>query len=168
MTMNKLLVLSVLTVLFAGKLEVNGQNRLFLIWEQDKTYQDYIRPNWEQFNIPTIISDQFDRIAYIWPTVLPNDVKPYFEANWMTKLIINGHGPLCDVYENNRGAFNAEGDTPSFLHCIPNGLRSMESPGNGGITVKQELISKPLLQNQKQQKRQLQSRKTHYLVRRFT
>jgi len=106
--------------------------RLFLIWEQDESYQKYIRPNWEQFNIPTIISDQFDCIAYIWPKVLPQDMKTYFEADWMTKNILKGHGALCDVYENNNGAFNAEGDTPSFLHNIPTGLRNMESPGFGG------------------------------------
>jgi len=71
-------------------------------------------------------------MAYIWPKVLPDTIKPYFEPEWMTQNILKGHGPLCDVYENNKGAFNAEGDTPAFLHCIPNGLRSMESPSFGG------------------------------------
>lgn len=112
--------------------KVAKKMRLFLIWEQDETYQNYIRPNWEKFNIPTIISDQFDCMAYIWSKVLPDDLKTYFEAKWMTENIVKGHGPLCDIYENNRGAFNAEGDTPSFLHNIPNGLRNMETPGNGG------------------------------------
>lgn len=112
--------------------EVAARMRLYLIWEQDQTYQEYIRPNWEHFNIPTIISDQFDCIAYIWPKVLPDDVKPFFEKDWMTGRIIKNHGPLCDVYPNKEGAFNAEGDTPAFLHCIPTGLRSMESPGYGG------------------------------------
>ncbi len=112
--------------------EVAGKMRLFLIWEQDESYQDYIRPNWEQFNIPTIISDQFDCMAYIWTKVLPAKVKTYFEPDWMGKNILQGRGPLCSVYENNQGAFNAEGDTPSFLYNIPTGLRSMESPGNGG------------------------------------
>lgn len=106
--------------------------RLFLIWEQDETYQNYIRPKWEHFNIPTIISDQFDCMAYIWPKVLPNDVQTYFESDWMTNNIIENHGALCSVYENNQEAFNAEGDTPAFLHSIPNGLRSMESPSYGG------------------------------------
>ncbi|MBT31926.1 MAG: hypothetical protein CMO01_19890 [Thalassobius sp.] len=112
--------------------EAAEKMRLFLIWEQDETYQNYIRPNWEEYNIPTIISDQFDCIAYIWPKVLPSDVKKYFEADWMTENILTGHGQLCDEYENNNGAFNAEGDTPAFLHSIPTGLRSMESPSNGG------------------------------------
>jgi len=112
--------------------EVAGKLRLFLIWEQDQSYQEYIRPNWERFNIPTIISDQFDCMAYIWPKVLPDTTKQYFEADWMTKYILDGHGPLCSAYEGNNGAFNAEGDTPAFLYSIPNGLRSMESPGWGG------------------------------------
>jgi len=112
--------------------KVAGRLRLFLIWEQDGTYQEYIRPNWEQFNIPTIISDQFDCMAYIWPKVLPEPIKKYFEADWMIKYILDGHGPLCTAYEGNNGAFNAEGDTPAFLYSIPNGLRSMESPGWGG------------------------------------
>ncbi len=112
--------------------EVAAKLRLFLIWEQDETYQNYIRLNWESYQIPTIIADQFDCMAYIWPKVLPEDVKTYFESDWMTKHIIKNHGLLCAAYENNNGAFNAEGDTPSFLHSIPNGLRSMESPNFGG------------------------------------
>ncbi len=112
--------------------QVAAKLRLYLIWEQDDSYQKYIRPNWEKYNIPTIIADQFDCMAYIWPKVLPEDVKKYFESDFVTKNIIQGHGPLCAAYENNHGAFNAEGDTPSFLYNIPTGLRSMESPDYGG------------------------------------
>lgn len=111
---------------------VAGKLRLFLIWEQDQSYQEYIRPNWERFNIPTIISDQFDCMAYIWAKVLPEATRKYFEADWMTSHILEGRGPLCAAYEANNGAFNAEGDTPAFLYSIPNGLRSMESPAWGG------------------------------------
>jgi len=112
--------------------EVAGRLRLFLIWEQDGTYQSYIRPNWERFNVPTIISDQFDCMAYIWSKVLPGQTKTYFEADWMQSHILTGRGPLCAAYEHKDGAFHAEGDTPAFLHAIPNGLRSVESPGWGG------------------------------------
>lgn len=112
--------------------EVAGKLRLFLIWEQDETYQSYIRPNWEHFNIPTINSDQFDCMAYIWPKVLPEKTKSYFQADWMQQHILKEHGPLCTAYEAKDGAFQAEGDTPAFLHAIPTGLRSVESPGWGG------------------------------------
>lgn len=71
-------------------------------------------------------------MAYIWPKVLPSEVKPYFEKAWMKTQILEGHGPLCDAYPNKQGAFNAEGDTPAFLHTIPTGLRNRESPAYGG------------------------------------
>lgn len=112
--------------------QVAAKMRLFLIWEQDKAYQEYIRPNWEHFQIPTIISDQFDCMAYIWNKVLPASVQPFFQKEWMTQHILQGHGALCDAYPHKKGAFNAEGDTPAFLHSIPTGLRNMENPGYGG------------------------------------
>lgn len=123
--------------------------RLYLIWEQDGTYQSYIRPNWERFQIPTIIADQFDCMAYIWPKVLPAETKAYFGAEWMGAHILNGRGPLCSAYEHKKGAFQAEGDTPAFLHAIPNGLRSLESPAWGGwggrfVRVRENVWMDPL------------------------
>lgn len=112
--------------------EVAGKIRFYLIWEQDDSYQKYIRGSWEKYNIPTIIADQFDCMAYIWPKVLPEEAKAYLEASFVKPMILTDKGPLCAVYTNNDGAYNAEGDTPSFLHCINNGLRNMESPGYGG------------------------------------
>jgi hypothetical protein len=44
--------------------EVAKKIRFYFIWEQDNTYQSYIRPRWGKFGIPTIISDQFIAIAY--------------------------------------------------------------------------------------------------------
>ena len=40
--------------------EVESELRLFIIWQQDDTYQEYIRPTWEPLGVFTIISDQFD------------------------------------------------------------------------------------------------------------
>lgn len=112
--------------------EVAAKLRLFLIWEQDGTYQVSIRPHWEELGVLTIISDQFDCLAYIWPKVLPERTKTFFNADWMGRNILRDHGPLCASYEHKDGAFHAEGDTPAFLHAVPNGLRSIESPGWGG------------------------------------
>ena len=111
---------------------VANKMRLFLIWEQDQTYQEYIRPHWEHLNVLTIISDQFDSMAYIWPKVLPAEIKPYFEAPWMQTHILQNHGPLAAAYEALNGAFHAEGDTPAFLHTIPTGLANLENPNWGG------------------------------------
>lgn len=125
---------------------VANKIRFFFIWEQDSTYQSYIRPNWGKYNIPTIICDQFWAIAYQWDEILPNDKQIYFKADWMKSNILENHGALCALYKAhahgshglsgdtdfNPGDFRSEGDSPSFLHVIPTGLRSTEAPEYGG------------------------------------
>jgi hypothetical protein len=126
--------------------EVAKKTRLFLIWEQDSTYQTYIRPHWGKYDIQTIISDQFWAIAYQWNKILPQDKQAYFQADWMKSNILQDHGALCSLYKAhvpgshglsgdtdfNAGDFRSEGDSPAFLHTIPTGLRNMESPDFGG------------------------------------
>ena len=124
--------------------EVAKKLRFFFIWEQDSTYQSYIRPHWGKYNITTIVSDQFEAIAYRWKQIQPEEMQVYFDAAWMKKNILENHGPLCSLYEahketserNNHqyyaGDFRSEGDSPAFLHTIVTGLRNMESPDRGG------------------------------------
>ncbi|TWT94009.1 hypothetical protein Pla108_37200 [Botrimarina colliarenosi] len=113
--------------------DVANKLRLFLIWEQDATYQDYIRPHWGKYEIPTIISDQFLALAYYWDTILPPEQRALFVGKWMNQHVLKDHGPLCALYKaKENGDFRSEGDSPAFLHTIPNGLRSLESPGWGG------------------------------------
>lgn len=120
--------------------EVAKKMRFFFIWEQDSTYQYYIRPHWGKYNILTIISDQFEAIAYRWKTAQPKEMHQYFEAAWMKKNILNDHGPLCSLYKAHRegdkdfneGDFRSEGDSPSFMHEIVTGLRNLEHPDWGG------------------------------------
>jgi len=50
----------------------------------------------------------------------------------MTANILEGHGPLCQMYEAKAGRFRSEGDSPAFLHVINTGLRSSEHPSFGG------------------------------------
>ena len=127
---------------------VANKLRFFFIWEQDSTYQSYIRPHWGKFNILTIICDQFWAIAYQWDKIIPNDKIDYFKVDWMKSNILEDHGPLCSLYkayeggDDNEGwragspkqkdSFRSEGDSPAFLHTIPTGLRNMESPAYGG------------------------------------
>ena len=106
---------------------------LFLIWEQDPTYQDYIRPHWGKYNIPTIISDQFIAIAYHWDKIIPPEKRAFFTGKWMNQNVLEGHGPLCKLYRaHGDGRFRSEGDSPAFMHNIVTGLRNMESPDWGG------------------------------------
>lgn len=125
---------------------VANKIRFFFIWEQDDTYQSYIRSNWGKYNILTIISDQFWAIAYQWNKILPEDKKAFFEAEWMNANILKDHGALCSLYKAhvpgsyglrgdtlfNAGDFRSEGDSPAFLHNIITGLRNLESPDYGG------------------------------------
>jgi hypothetical protein len=114
--------------------EVAKKIRLYLIWEQDNTYQSYIRPHWGKFEITTIISDQFIAIAYQnQRRAIPREMERYFSAEWMNQNILRDRGPLLALYEaHDDGRFRSEGDSPAFLHVIPTGLRSAESPDWGG------------------------------------
>ncbi|MCF7804068.1 MAG: DUF1593 domain-containing protein [Candidatus Marinimicrobia bacterium] len=114
--------------------EVANKIRFYFIWEQDSTYQSYIRPHWGQHNIPTIISDQFLAMAYDHQRrEIPEEKKHYYSAEWMNQHLLQDHGPLLNLYQaHDNGRFRSEGDTPAFLHVIPTGLRSAESPGWGG------------------------------------
>jgi len=121
---------------------VANKIRFFFIWEQDSTYQSYIRPHWGKYNILTIISDQFWAIAYQWNQVLPEDKQVYFRGDWMKSHILEDHGALCSLYKayeagNDRGFdegdFRSEGDSPSFMYEIVTGLRNgnLEHPDWG-------------------------------------
>jgi len=124
--------------------EVAAKCRFFFIWEQDATYQEYIRPHWGKYNIPTIISDQFEAVAYRWKQIQPKEMQAYYDAAWMKENILENHGPLCSIYQAHKktyernnyeyyeGDFQSEGDSPSFFHNIVTGLRNMESPDWGG------------------------------------
>lgn len=52
------------------------------------------------------------------------------ENPWLEKNIISGHGPLGACYP--RLKYIMEGDTPSFLGLVNNGLGWLESPSYGG------------------------------------
>ncbi|WP_372715460.1 nucleoside hydrolase-like domain-containing protein [Novipirellula sp.] len=114
--------------------------RFYFIWEQDETYQNYIRPHWGKYGIPTIISDQFIAIFYHWKKYIPTDQKTYLASSWMKSNILENHGLLCSLYKAHtgddkgfeEGDFRSEGDSPAFFYNIPNGLRSDESPDWGG------------------------------------
>ncbi|SHI58829.1 Protein of unknown function [Pseudozobellia thermophila] len=128
--------------------QVAKKIRFFFIWEQDPTYQTYIRPVWGKYNILTIICDQFWAMAYQWDKIMPESKIGYFKNEWMKSNILEDHGALCSLYKaykgdddnegwsagspKQKGSFRSEGDSPAFIHAIPTGLRSLESPSYGG------------------------------------
>ncbi|MCB0566419.1 MAG: DUF1593 domain-containing protein [Phaeodactylibacter sp.] len=120
--------------------EVANKIRFFFIWEQDSTYQAYIRPHWGKYNIQTIISDQFIAFFYHWKKYLPQEQQEFLTGAWMKQHVLENHGPLCSLYKAHEngdkgfeeGDFRSEGDSPAFFHTIETGLRNMESPDWGG------------------------------------
>ena len=112
--------------------EVTKKARLFLIAKQDNTLDEYIKPQWPGLQV--LLSDwhSFEAIAYGWGKTLAPEQKVYFGRKWMTPNILEDHGALNALYEHKEGRFRSEGDTPSYLHVINNGLRSDESPAYGG------------------------------------
>ena len=120
--------------------DVANKLRFFFIWEQDDTYQSYILPHWGKYNITTIISDQFEAIAYRWKDCQPAEMHPYYVGSWMKENLLENHGELCSLYKAHKdgdkgfedGDFRSEGDSPAFMHQINVGLRNLESPDWGG------------------------------------
>lgn len=65
-----------------------------------------------------------------------NDV---ISNDWLTKNIQQGHGPLGSQYPD--VAYGMEGDTPSWLNLIPNGLNEPEHPNWGSWGGRYELYT---------------------------
>jgi hypothetical protein len=140
--------------------EVAKKIRFYFIWEQDETYQNYIRPHWGKYDIETIISDQFIALFYHWKKYIPAEQQAFLKGSWMKANILENHGPLCSLYKAHaegdkgfgEGDFRSEGDSPAFIYNIPNGLRSDESPDWGGwggrfVKVRENTWLDPVLES---------------------
>ncbi|MBM3495142.1 MAG: DUF1593 domain-containing protein [Armatimonadetes bacterium] len=111
--------------------EVTRKARLYLIEEQDDTYRTYIAKRWP--DLLTISSRAFPAIAYGWRDLVDAEDHAYFDGAWMKRNILDGHGPLCAMYEAREdGSFISEGDSPAFMHLIDVGLASHMDPSYGG------------------------------------
>ena len=112
---------------------VASKVKMFLIWEQDDSFDKYIRPVWGKYNMLTVNSDQFNAFAYLAGRVQPQENQKYFQGDWIRENIIDGHGPLCALYHTGwGGGFLSEGDSPSYFHMMDVGLRNADHPEWGG------------------------------------
>lgn len=146
---------------------------LYIILDQDDTYTDYIAKNWPNLKILND-SSNFWRFAYAWQ-YNPDEVNTLLQGDWMHKNIQSNHGALLEKYalmgdgnylegelpEEQRGSseylennpeynkydFISEGDSPSFLYLINNGLRSLEDPSYGGWGGRFGTVSSTLWKN---------------------
>jgi hypothetical protein len=111
--------------------KVNQKAILYIILDQDPTLKEYVRPNWPKLQVLGSFR-QFAAIAYGWAGLIPMPQRAFFERPWLEGHITVDRGPLAGAYEPNNGAFRSEGDSPSFMHQIDVGLRSLENPSYGG------------------------------------
>jgi len=104
---------------------------IYIILDQDETFRKYIEPNWPKLQVLGSFR-QFGVLAYNWANSMPPAVRVFFERPWLEGNITLNRGPLAGAYEPNNGAFRSEGDSPSYMHQIEVGLRSLENPSYGG------------------------------------
>jgi hypothetical protein len=111
--------------------KVSQKAIVYIVLDQDDTFRKYIEPNWPKLQVLGSFR-QFGVLAYSWANNIPQPHRTLFERPWMEGYITLDRGPLAGAYEPNEGAFRSEGDSPSFMHQIEVGLRSLENPSYGG------------------------------------
>ena len=111
--------------------------RVYTISDQDDSGP------WIRQQLPSIFFIVTPGYNYAYATWLGMSF-PYPGANnevtsndWLARNIQQGHGPLGAAYPD--VAYGMEGDTPSFLNLIDNGLNDPEHPDYGGWGGRYEL-----------------------------
>ncbi len=105
--------------------------RLYCIWYQDGGGK------WIEENLPEIFiyesgaPDRDGAWRYVWDYMSvdyyfknrlsknPKELQKIMDKPWLNEHIKVGHGPLCAAYPQ---AYTSEGDTPSYMSLINNGL----------------------------------------------
>ena len=104
--------------------------RVYTISDQDDT-GPWIRKNFP--NIFYIVTPGYNYAKATWLGIsfpMPGSNTEVNSADWLAKNIQQSHGPLGAAYPD--VAYGMEGDTPSFLNLISNGLNDPEHPNFGG------------------------------------
>ena len=115
--------------------------RLYCIWYQDGGGK------WIEQNLPEIIiyesgaPDHDGGWRYVWDYMSVDyyfknrlsknskELQQIMDKPWLADHIKNGHGPLCAAYPQE---YTSEGDTPSFMPLIRNGLEQHTDYTLGG------------------------------------
>jgi hypothetical protein len=153
--------------------KINDKVVIYIILNQDDSYSKYIAQKWPNIQIINDVSN-FWHFAYAWK-FHTDKVNSLLQGSWLYSNIKSGHGDLLSKYalmgdgnyikgeldeeqrgtdsylqknpQYNRYDFISEGDSPSFLYLINNGLRSLENPTYGGWGGRFGVTSDKLWQN---------------------
>jgi hypothetical protein len=111
--------------------------RIYTISDQDDSGP------WIRKNFPTvfyIVTPGYNYIHATWLGMsfpMPGSNTEVVSNEWLASNIQQGHGPLGAAYPD--VAYGMEGDTPSFLDLIVNGLNDPDHPNYGGWGGRYEL-----------------------------
>jgi hypothetical protein len=111
--------------------------RVYTISDQDDS-GPWIRKNFP--GIFYIVTPGYNYPNATWLGIafsLPGSNTDVVSNDWLANNIQQGHGPLGAAYPD--VAYGMEGDTPSFLNLISNGLNDREHPNYGGWGGRYEL-----------------------------
>lgn len=137
--------------------KVADKLHVHIILDQDETYTKYISQQWPDIHV-TLNTAQFWTLAYPWQQMVPEPGRSTLDGPWLGEHIKLNHGALTGNYfcwgdgqkllgdsDHTQGspdtaikkgmkqyAFISEGDSPSYLYLINNGLRSIDNPSWGG------------------------------------
>jgi hypothetical protein len=137
--------------------KVSEKAILYTVLDQDATYRKYISIHWPGIRV-YYNSDQFWSFAYLWPRVVPEDLKVYMSGKWFAENILFNHGPLlaeyftwgdgrrikgdpehthgdmeeAEKYKLSKYDFISEGDSPAYLFLVDVGIGSIDDPSLGG------------------------------------
>ncbi|QEC69164.1 DUF1593 domain-containing protein [Panacibacter ginsenosidivorans] len=104
--------------------------RVYTISDQDDA-GPWIRKNFP--SVFYVVTPGYNYVNATWLGMsfpMPGSNTEVTSADWLAKNIQQGHGPLGAAYPD--VAYGMEGDTPSFLNLISNGLNDPEHPNYGG------------------------------------
>ncbi len=119
--------------------------RIYTISDQDDS-GPWIRKTFP--NIFFICTPGYTYAQATWlgiAVALPGSNKEVTSNEWLAENIQQGHGPMGAAYPD--VAYIMEGDTPSFLYLIDNGLNSPEHPNYGSWGGRYEFYT-PALSNE--------------------
>jgi hypothetical protein len=110
--------------------KISQKIRVYTISDQDDT-GPWIRKNFA--DIFYVVSPGYNYSNATWLGMsfpFPGSNKEVVSNDWLAKNIQQGHGVLGAGYPD--VAYGMEGDTPSFLNLIDNGINNPERPDYGG------------------------------------
>ena len=119
-----------------------GKLRVYTISDQDDS-GPWIRNNFPRIFFICSPGYGYGDVTWLgFSFGMPGSNKEVVSNDWIAKNIQQGHGPLGAAYPD--VAYGMEGDSPSFMSLINNGLNNPENPDFGGWGGRYKYYTPPL------------------------